>query len=431
MEKKGTSEEFVCDSITTGLWFACTCHSLSKKCLKAKMLLDRERTKVNGSDIEKLANSTVDHVDFSQFSIHCMDYVNMIWSLPNIRYLNVSESHLVALPKTIETNTSITVLNLSNNVLTNRDACCLARNTTLKSLQLRYNYIHRKGFKCLAENSTLDHLDLSHNNVGNLLPVELDEDDPLTVGVESLHVRNCSLSTRDIGDISKGSRLAALDVSCNNLTSESINMLLLSTVLKMLYMNANYFGSDVELRQLATNTTLTHLEIRECSPSEKAILNIAANTAIRALDLSCNPLSGNMCSRLFSNDTIKQLTMRDCGLVDDHMEGLECNESITDLNLRENHRLGNGALRTIARNNTIMHLEIYTIRDCDYEKAMRILSTNTTITALDIEHVHAAKEVYSAFATRNRLEMERRSNEHARMVSLMMNFYYKRMKRCI
>ena len=281
------------------------------------------------------------HIELARYFGACLEIREADLDEDRIEGEGIGDSAAAVLATALETNTTLTNLNLSGNNLGPSGAESLAtalkRNTTLTNLNLCGNNLGPAGAGSLAtalkRNTILTNLDFSGNNIGPFgaesLATALKTNTTLTnlnmsvnnlglAGAESLAtvlktnttLTNLDLSGNNLGPacteslataLQKNKTLTNLNLSVNNLGpagAESLaKALKTNTTLTNLDLMRNNLGSAVAeslATALKTNTSLTHLGLADnnLGPADAASLTTAlkTNTTLTNLDLSVNNL---------------------------------------------------------------------------------------------------------------------------------------------
>jgi Leucine-rich repeat (LRR) protein len=178
--------------------------------------------------------------------------------------------------------------------------------------------------------------------------------------------------------------LRALNLSCQNLTDEDIEVLCEAlknnTYLTELNIRGNKIG-DAGAKALAKNTTITQLFIYSNKLSAAGAKALAKNTTIARLDIRGNQIGAAGAEALAQNTTIAQLDISDNEIGAAGAKALAKNTTIARLDIRGN-QIGAAGAEALAQNTTIFELDISgnDIGDAGAEA----LAQNTTITHLDI-----------------------------------------------
>ncbi|CAH3195902.1 unnamed protein product, partial [Porites evermanni] len=277
---------------------------------------------------------------------------------------SIGDADAAVLAVALETNTTLTNLNLAHNNLgfagAESLAAALKTNTTLTNLDLSWNNLGPAGAELLATalktNTTLTNLNLSRSKLG-------------PAGAESLAK---ALKTN--------TTLTNLDLSGNNLgpaSAESLATALnISSTLRNVNLSDNNVGPTVAeslATALKTNTSLTNLNLSVnnlgSAGAESLSTALKTNTTLRNLDLSGNNLgpagAESLATALKTNTTLTNLNVSWNNLgpagAESLVTGLETNTTLTNLNLSRN-KLG----------------------PADAESLAKALKPNTTLTKLDL-----------------------------------------------
>ena len=312
----------------------------------------------------KIENSYF-HIELAHYFGTCLELEELDLADNDLYELErIGDADAAVLAVALETNTTLTNLNLAHNNLSFAGAESLATalqtNTTLTNLDLSWNNLGPAGAELLATalktNTTLTNLNLSRNKLG-------------PAGAESLAK---ALKTN--------TTLTNLDLSGNNLGPASAESL--ATALKISSTLANVNLSDNNLgptvaeslaTALKTNTSLTNLNlsVNNLGPAgaESLVTALKTNTTLTNLDLSGNNLgfasAESLATALKTNTTLTNLNVSWNNLgpagAESLLTALETNKTLTNLNLSRN-KLGPSGAESLAK----------------------ALKTSTTLTKLDL-----------------------------------------------
>ena len=312
----------------------------------------------------KIENSYF-HIELAHYFGTCLELQELDLGDNDLYELErICDADAAVLAVALETNTTLTNLNLAHNNLGFAGAQSLATalqtNTTLTNLDLSWNNLGPAGAELLATalktNTTLTNLNLSRNKLG-------------PAGAESLAK---ALETN--------TTLTNLDLSGNNLGPASAESL--ATALKISSTLANVNLSDNNLgptvaeslaTALKTNTSLTNLNlsVNNLGPAsaESLVTALKTNTTLTNLDLSGNNLgfasAESLATALKTNTTLTNLNVSWNNLgpagAESLLTALETNKTLTNLNLSRN-KLGPSGAESLAK----------------------ALKTSTTLTKLDL-----------------------------------------------
>ena len=312
----------------------------------------------------KIENSCF-HIELAHYFGTCLELQELDLADNDLYKLeSIGDADAAVLAVALETNTTLTNLNLAHNNLgfagAESLAAALKTNTTLTNLDLSWNNLGPAGAELLATalktNTTLTNLNLSRSKLG-------------PAGAESLAK---ALKTN--------TTLTNLDLSGNNLgpaSAESLATALnISSTLRNVNLSDNNVGPTVAeslATALKTNTSLTNLNLSVnnlgSAGTESLSTALKTNTTLRNLDLSGNNLgpagAESLATALKTNTTLTNLNVSWNNLgpagAESLVTGLETNTTLTNLNLSRN-KLGPAGAESLAK----------------------ALKTNTTLTKLDL-----------------------------------------------
>ena len=312
----------------------------------------------------KIENSYF-HIELAHYFGTCLELQELDLADNDLYELErMGDADAAVLAVALETNTTLTNLNLAHNNLgfagAESLATALQTNTTLTNLDLSWNNLGPAGAELLATalktNTNLTNLNLSRNKLG-------------PAGAESLAK---ALKTN--------TTLTNLDLSGNTLgpaSAESlVKALKISSTLANVNLSDNNLGPTVAeslATALKTNTSLTNLNlsVNNLGPAgaESLVTALKTNTTLTNLDLSGNNLgfasAESLATALKTNTTLTNLNVswNNLGPVgaESLVTALETNKTLTNLNLSRNKLSPSGA-----------------------ESLAKALKTSTTPTKLDL-----------------------------------------------
>ena len=312
----------------------------------------------------KIENSYF-HIELAHYFGTCLELQELDLADNDLYELErMGDADAAVLAVALETNTTLTNLNLAHNNLgfagAESLATALQTNTTLTNLDLSWNNLGPAGAELLATalktNTTLTNLNLSRNKLG-------------PAGAESLAK---ALKTN--------TTLTNLDLSGNTLgpaSAESlVKALKISSTLANVNLSDNNLGPTVAeslATALKTNTSLTNLNlsVNNLGPAgaESLVTALKTNTTLTNLDLSGNNLgfasAESLATALKTNTTLTNLNVSWNNLgpagAESLVTALETNKTLTILNLSRN-KLGPSGAESLAK----------------------ALKTSTTLTKLDL-----------------------------------------------
>ena len=258
----------------------------------------------------KIENSFF-HIELARYFGACLEIREADLDEDRIEGEGIGDAAAAVLATTLETNTTLTNLNLSGNNVGPSGAESLATalktNTSLSNLNFSGNNLGPAGAESLATalktNTTLTNLNMSVNNLGPGGAESL-----ATVLKTNTTLTNLDLSGNNLGPadaeslataLQKNKTLTNLNLSVNNLGpagAESLaKALKTNTTLRNLGLMRNNLGSagaESLATALETNTSLTHLGLADNSlgPADAVSLTTAlkTNTTLTNLDFSDN-----------------------------------------------------------------------------------------------------------------------------------------------
>ena len=312
----------------------------------------------------KIENSYF-HIELAHYFGACLDLQELDLADNNLYELeSIGDADAAVLAAALETNTTLTNLNLAHNNIgfagAESLATALKTNTTLTNLDLSWNNLGPAGAELLAislkTNTTLTNLNLSRNKLG-------------PAGAESL-----------VKALKTNTTLTNLDLSSNKLgpaSAESLaTALKISSTLTNVNLSDNNLGPTVAkslATALITNTSLTNLNlsVNNLGPAgaESLATALKTNTTLTNLDFSGNNLAfggaESLATALKTNTTLTNLNVSWNNLgpagAESLATALKTNTTLTNLNLSRN-QLGPAGVESLAK----------------------VLKTNATLTKLDL-----------------------------------------------
>lgn len=313
----------------------------------------------------------------------------------------------------LKTNTNLTELDISDNNLSEEDDLHISEglrvNTTLTSLRLnrrlRFNYSIKHILKALEVNTTLQHLTVRQlRDVPKIL---------------NLLDKNTSLRTLDISD--PGREMKETDLF--HLSSQiSKNTTLTKLTAKELRVN----NAHLLLHALATNTTLTELDIegaRSLPEDESGQLTeiIKTNNSLTSLNVS---VMGGLCvdwkTILQTNTTLKNLVLSDQSRylnMRSFADGLATNTTLTALDISDNIywiAVNYSPVIDALRVNTTLaslNLNIKQLEERDRLLSVLYIGENTTLTDLTV-NANAAMGNHILEALQNNMSIKKIELDH-------------------
>ncbi|XP_078515296.1 NACHT, LRR and PYD domains-containing protein 12-like [Lissotriton helveticus] len=320
---------------------------------------------------------------------------------PSLRLYGCSltDSYCEALASVLETNSSLTELDLSGNEL--RDAgvkklCEGLKHPNCKLQTLRLYGCSLTGSCCgdlasvLETNTSLTELDLSFNDLG---------DDGVKKLCEGLKHPNCKLQTLRLW------RCSLTGSCCEALAS----VLETNSSLTELNLGDNIELQDTGVKKLCEglkhpNCKLQTLRLHSCSLTGSCCGDLASaletNTSLTELNLGFNELGDagvkKLCEGLkHPNCKLQTLRLYGCSLkascCEDLASALETNTSLTELDLSGNRELGDAGVKKLCEGLKHPNCKLQTLRldrcsltDSCCGDLASVLETNSSLTELDL-----------------------------------------------
>ena len=290
--------------------------------------------------------------------------INSTLTVLNLSYNGIGDSGAAALAKAVEINSTLTVLNLSYNGIGDSGAAALAKaveiNSALTKLNLSWNGIGESGAASLAKaveiNSTLTELNLSNNVIKDSGADALTKTEEIN---STLTV--CKYSSNRIGDSGAAALAKAVEINST------------LTVLNLSDNGIGGSGAAALAKAVETNSTLTELDLyfNRIGDSGAAALAKAVeiNSTLTLLNLSWNGIGDSGAASL--------------------AKAVEINSTLTKLNLFGNEIGDSGAAalaKAVEINSTLtkLHLSGNEIGDSGAAALAKAVEINSTLTELDL-----------------------------------------------
>ena len=388
-------------------------------------MLLMENRRNNDLNEDTTGNASLTSLSCRECSLVLEDKIvgKMIETNTTLTTLNLSSNKIgykgaVSIGQGLEKNTTLTTLDLSNNRIGNEGAVSigqgLEKNTTLTTLYLWSNKIGNEGAvsigQGLGKNTTLTTLMLWYNKIGNEGAVSIGQGLGTTQLSPRCIYRVMRLGTkelfRSVRDWRRTQALTTLYLPRNKIGKEgavSIGRgLEKNTTLTLLNLSKNEIGDEgaVSIGQgLEKNTTLTTLYLLSNKIGDEGAVSIGQglekNTTLTTLDLSRNEIGEegavSIGQGLEKNTTLTTLYLLSNKIGDEGAvsigQGLEKNTTLTTLYLSRNKIGKEGAVsigRGLEKNTTLTLLNL-SKNEIGDEGAVSIgqgLEKNTTLTTL-------------------------------------------------
>ena len=257
----------------------------------------------------------------------------------DVSYNTIADAGAVALAKAIQTNTTLTELKLSYNTIADAGAAALTvtiqTNTTLTRLDVSYNTITDAGAAALAEgiqiNSTLTELNLSQNKIGDPGAAALAEGIQINSTLTELN-----LSQNKIGD--PGAAALAEGIQINSTLTE----------LNLSQNKIGDPGAAALAKGIQINSTIAELNLSQNKIGDQGAAALAEgiqiNSTLIELNLSQNkigdPGAAALAKGIQINSTLTELNLSQNKIGDQGAaalaEAIQINSTLTELNLSEN-----------------------------------------------------------------------------------------------
>ena len=304
----------------------------------------------------------------------------------------IGNSGAAALAKAVEINSTLTVLNLSYNGIGDSGAAALDKaveiNSALTKLNLSWNGIGESGAAALAKaveiNSTLTELNLSNNVIKDSGAAALTKTDEIN---STLTV--CKYSSNRIGDSGAAALAKAVEINST------------LTVLNLSDNGIGGSGAAALAKAVETNSTLTELDLyfNRIGDSGAAALAKAVeiNSTLTLLNLSWNGIGDSGAASLAKaveiNSTLTKLNLFGNEIGDSGAAALakavEINSTLTQLNLSGNEIRDSGAAalaKAVEINSTLTELDLNfnKIGDSGAAALAKAVEINSTLTQLNL-----------------------------------------------
>ena len=297
---------------------------------------------------------------------------------------------IIAMSKSLRCTSSIKILNLHNNMLTEEAgesvASIILCNAQLEELYIGSNKLQAGASKillALTHISTLKVLDLNDNNITEFVADALANAIDCNPLLSKLRLRSNKLKTRGIAKISKSlskmSSLKELNLRNNQITEEAsgalVSILLSNTAIEELYLGCNYFTRGIVkiVTALRSNSNLKLLDLDDNKIFEMAdnelMLSLHRN-ALENLSLAKNNL--HSLKNVIYQDLQSSMQLTELNFNDNYLSGKMAQEYVTDI------ICNNSSLNCVLlQNNCFKMQELFEI--------LQSISKLSTLTTLNIK----------------------------------------------
>ncbi|XP_068734578.1 NLR family CARD domain-containing protein 3-like [Montipora capricornis] len=421
-----------------------TCGILAQQCeAKARALLASIASQINQPS-EKESNN------YLWIALNCIkeseneqgtfgkELARSLGSLLDIQRISyqwkIGDSGGAIIAHTMATNSTVTMLRLSHNLIGNSGAAALAKaveiNSTLTVLNLSYNGIGDSGAAALAKaveiNSTLTELGLSYNAIGDLGAAALAKAVEINSTMTELHLGSNELSDSGVAALAKAveinSTLTELHLNSNKIGDSGATALAhamaTNSTVTVLYLAANKIGDSgaaALAKAVEINSTLTELSLSKDGIGDSSAAALAKAVEIHStltkLGLSYNgigdPGAAALANAVEINSTLTQLYLNSNEIGDSGVAALakavEINSTLTQLYLDSN-KIGDPGAAALAKaveiNSTLTELYLFRNRIGDSGAAAlaKAVEINSTLTGLDLSFNEAGESGAAALA---------------------------------
>ena len=362
----------------------------------------------------KIENSYF-HIELARYFGACLEIREADLDEDRIEGEGIGDSAAAVLATALETNTTLTNLNLSGNNLGPSGAESLATalkiNTSLSNLIFSGNNLGPAGAESLATalktNTILTNLDFSGNNVGPAGAESLATALKTNTSLTNLNLRRNNLGPAGAECLAKALEkntiLTNLNLSFNDLgpaDAESLaTALKTNTSLTNLNFSVNNLGpagAESLATALKTNTILTNLDLsgNNVGPAgaESLATALKTNTSLTNLNFSGNNLgpagAESLATALKTNTSLTNLDLSGNNVgpagAESLATALKTNTSLTNLNLRRNNLGPAGAeslAKALEKNTVLTNLNLWfnNLGPAGAEALAKALETNTTL----------------------------------------------------
>ena len=362
----------------------------------------------------KIENSYF-HIELARYFGACLEIREADLDEDRIEGEGIGDAAAAVLATTLETNTTLTNLNLSGNNLGPSGAESLATalktNTSLSNLNFSGNNLGPAGAESLATalktNTILTNLDFSGNNVGPAGAESLATALKTNTSLTNLNLRRNNLGPAGAECLAKALEkntiLTNLNLSFNDLgpaDAESLaTALKTNTSLTNLNFSVNNLGpagAESLATALKTNTILTNLDLsgNNVGPAgaESLATALKTNTSLTNLNFSGNNLgpagAESLATALKTNTSLTNLDLSGNNVgpagAESLATALKTNTSLTNLNLRRNNLGPAGAeslAKALEKNTVLTNLNLWfnNLGPAGAEALAKALETNTTL----------------------------------------------------
>ena len=291
----------------------------------------------------------------------------------------IASENLIALSEALKENTRVTELTISSSHLGPQDAVTIAEmlkvNTTLTDLNLSINPLSEQGIRALCEalhkNSHLLHLNLWSSFSDSASLIALSKVLATRNTLTDLGLQDCSLGAEGAGILSEvlktNTALKRLDISKNSLGSKGIeklsDALKTNTTLAELILFDNLFSAEdivVFFKALKINTSLKKVDFMSCFNVinlDTLFKELAENTTLTHMNLSVNEISSRhveaLCHMIKTNTTLEEIDLSSNEISPEDTkkiyEALKTNTTLTKIALSHNPHEDRGTLERIEK----------------------------------------------------------------------------------
>lgn len=294
----------------------------------------------------------------------------------NLSYQNLILRDIEVLITALQTNTYLTELDITGNLIGDKGAILLATIANLTSLNAECIRASNSGAIALASHRKLKNLNLSQNMLGdeaakafatnfvlkslNLGGTQLTDsgaclfaqNDTLT----SLNLTETLITDEGVVALAQNRALISLRLTGNQLGDKSAIALAghpALTTLALCYNNVSPEGAKV----LAQNTRLRSLNLNYNVVGVAGAIALSANTTLAELYLASNKLNHMGIKALLQNQTLSLLDLNYNQIDDESSDAFRENHSLTELNLSYNF-VSQRTARALAEHPTLRKLAI-------------------------------------------------------------------------
>lgn len=351
-------------------------------------------------------------VDLSSSELDDQTFVSIFYKImhsPDIRGINLDNNQLsdkavILIKKLLQQNTSIQMLSLNYNLLSNEGATQLAGCRTICELSLNGNKLTDNGVQAFCRNTTLNELSLADNAISHdlqtRLKTQMDKNRLINLIEKQFdihegkfnyilfknHIENRQLNSKEVIAFCDYIKLHPNQFRALSLSNESA-------------------VDDKTAEILAHIPTIEAIDLSGTSVGERGIIAVCQNSNLKTLILNdfCDSSTYDCLLAIANTKSLITLSLEGAGLLDDELSLFVGNQNLKKLNLRYNPDLTSAAIAQFA--NTT-RLQSFSLAETELDlSCVTTLGNSQTLTSLSLEKAGIDDEkCVSAFANNKKLK---------------------------